>query len=183
MLHENDSVSNEALRKIKVMCRVFSAVFRVVYAIIIIWWAVALFSLVCSLLSPDLFESSETTCVLAVAIFFLLGIDLFAFFAVLSNMFSGLANGDIPFSNKQVESLRVLALLLAIYFGLETVSSSISVLLHQSGFHTGFFTTGAEVNSFVTIDPAPLLIAAVFFALSFVFEYGVLLQGEANDTV
>lgn len=183
MLHEDAETTIDSLLRVKKICKIFDVVFRCVCVFIFIWWIASSISLASYLLQSDQFEKSGVVGISALLVFSFTCIVLIAFFRVLSKMFFSLGNGASPFSLKQVERLRVLAILLVFYFGLLIASSYVSVLLNQNGIYKGFFATGANANSFITIDPAPLLISAVFFALSFVFEYGLLLQAQSDDTV
>ena len=182
MLHDDMNVTEISLQRTRKICKVCAVVSVVVCIIVLVWRIVGIFSLAFSIFGSS-YECSISLATSSLVILSLSGLITAAFLAVLSKMFSRVAKGTTPFSMEQVKRLRILAVLLVIFFVVEIATSFVSMQLQQIGVDTGFFITGAEVNSFITVDFSSLLFSAVFLALSFVFKYGVLLQSLSDDTV
>lgn len=106
---------------------------------------------------------------------------------VLGNMLSDISEDRTPFTFQNANRLRLLALILLLYTVLEwlvAVTNTQFVLLMSNGaFKIGNIVSSFSSANGTTFNLFPLVIAAVFFALSYVFKYGVLLQQESDETL
>ncbi|WP_417351661.1 hypothetical protein, partial [Gordonibacter pamelaeae] len=102
-------------------------------------------------------------------------------FIMLIGVFSDAANGRSPFTLEQVKRLRIMALSLLVYAVLEVAFSASSVMMQLGSINSGYFSTNG--SGIITIDFAPFIAAAVVYAFSFVFKYGVLLQEFSDDVI
>ena len=79
----------------------------------------------------------------------------------------------------QVKRLRIIAVMLILYAVFDIAMKYNAVFLQFNGMNSGY----ASMDSMLTIDFAPLVVAAVVYAFSFVFKYGVLLQEFSDETL
>lgn len=98
-----------------------------------------------------------------------------------SGMFSDIAKGMSPFSDKQVRRLRVISALFLIAFFADAL-----IPLGSAAIGSGAsLETRAVADEYLSFKVNPLILSCsiFFFALSFVFKYGSLLQSLSDDTV
>ncbi len=66
---------------------------------------------------------------------------------------------------------------------LASVDSQFILMAGNDSIQVGNFIRDFASNSGTTLNLFPLLMSAMFFALSYVFKYGVLLQQESDETL
>lgn len=66
---------------------------------------------------------------------------------------------------------------------LELANSQILLVSKSDAFQVGNLVSSFSSSTGTTLNLFPLLMAAMFFALSYVFKYGVLLQQESDETL
>lgn len=88
---------------------------------------------------------------------------------------------------KNANRLVFLAIILLLYVVFETLLSTVDshfvLTLESSSVEVGNFVRSFSSDSGTTLNLFPLLMSAMFFALSYVFKYGVLLQQESDETL
>ena len=106
---------------------------------------------------------------------------------ILSKILESISDDRTPFTIKNANRLLWLALIMLLYdlLGelLNIVDTQFLLQIGDSSIMVGTFVRDYSSNAGTTIDIFPLVIAAVFFALSYVFKYGVLLQQESDETL
>lgn len=128
--------------------------------------------MVASLLGFNVVKVSQAITVESFILYVLGGIAMVIVFAMLIRIFSDASEGRSPFTMAQVKRLQVVAAALAGYAIVEfmiTLSSPV--------------VAGKAEVSMPTLNLFPIVAAAVVFAFSFVFKYGVLLQEFSDDTL
>lgn len=102
-------------------------------------------------------------------------------------MLGDISEGRTPFTLQNAKRLLFLALILLLYAVLEmllaTVDSQFILSVGEHSIEVGSFIRDLASNSGTTLNLFPLLMSAMFFALSYVFKYGVLLQQESDETL
>ncbi|MEG0016407.1 MAG: hypothetical protein RR747_07480, partial [Gordonibacter sp.] len=89
--------------------------------------------------------------------------------------------GESPFVMAQVKRLRIVAGLLLVYAVIDSAVSFNTTLIQYGAMNYGYVSTND--SAIIAINFTPFAAAAVIFAFSFVFKYGVLLQEFSDDTV
>lgn len=102
-------------------------------------------------------------------------------FLLLSGMFADIARGTSPFSTKQVRRLRAISALFLVAFFMDAIAP-LGASVIGSGASLETRAVADEYLSF-KVNPLILSCSIFFFALSFVFKYGSLLQSLSDDTV
>lgn len=105
----------------------------------------------------------------------------------LGRMLGDISQDRTPFTLQNARRLLFLALILLLYAALEALLASVDsqfiLLVDNNSIEVGNFIRDLASNSGTTLNLFPLLMAAMFFALSYVFKYGVLLQQESDETL
>ena len=80
----------------------------------------------------------------------------------------------------QVKRLRIIAVLLLLYAVLDMVATNAMAVMQIDVINSGYISTNSAI---VTVNFTPFIAAAVVYAFSFVFKYGVLLQEFSDETL
>lgn len=179
---DTDAIEAESsLLRIQKVCKVLNILMKVVFAIVCACWIFVMGSMLVSLTtswtSGTVGDVGVANLLLCLAYGAIIAVMFFAFVGV----FSDVSKGATPFTLKQVKRLRLIAILLVVYALLDFVITYNSVLFQMDTLNSGYVSTSG--SAIVTVNFAPLIAAAVVFAFSFVFKYGVLLQEFSDDTV
>lgn len=177
MVDEDAIKTNNLLSKTNKVCRFINAAMMVVFAVFCITWILVAGTMLYSAASAG-FAVSD---VFRLIFFLLSGFVIVAIFVVLIKVFFDVAKGDSPFVMTQVKRLQLISFLLVIYTIFDFVISCNTASLQLESINSGYFSTNE--SAIIPINFAPLIAAAVVFAFSFVFKYGVLLQEFSDDTV
>lgn len=158
-------------------------IFRIIFILSSVLFSLAIVAMLIQLIFPAFFNISNvlSTSFLLGTIFF---IALFTvLFAIVKSIFRDMASGESPFTLEQAKRLRTIAIILFIQVLLEMVlSSGIVSILVSPDLSVGYWIGDSGVNSSVlTLNVGAFITASIFFAVSFVFEYGVLLQDESDE--
>lgn len=170
-----------SLIRINKVCRFISASIKIIFILFCICWIFAAGLMVCSIMNIEGFGDIGDTSVLRLVLYLVYGGIIAVVFIVLIRIFSDVAKGDTPFAMIQVKRLRIIAADLLLYAILDFVITYNSALLQLDGFSSGYVSTNG--NAIVAVNFVPLIAAAVVFAFSFVFKYGVLLQELSDETL
>nr|WP_274381274.1 DUF2975 domain-containing protein [Gordonibacter urolithinfaciens] len=104
-----------------------------------------------------------------------------ALFSVFIRIFFGAARGESPFTMNQVRRLRIISALLLAYALVDLGISCNNTLIQFDLMNYGYVSTSD--SAIVPLNLGPFLAAAIVFAFSFVFKYGVLLQEFSDETL
>lgn len=183
----NRDVGNKPLSRIASMCRFLSILCRIAFVAILAWSFFAFILMCCSLASTSF---SGEIIPLAIAVPFLYALYsanacLLPF--VLNRMLDDISKGRTPFTMQNANRLALLAIILLLCTVFEalltTVDSHFVLSLGEHSVEVGNFVRSFSSDSGTTLNLFPLLMSAMFFALSYVFKYGVLLQQESDETL
>ncbi|MEG0417659.1 hypothetical protein [Gordonibacter sp.] len=181
-MQDYDEIETEkSLLNLNKICRFLSFLMKVFFALFCVGWLLAFSLNVASLVNPDLFGAKETAGVLGPILCFAYGVIVVPMFLALIGMFTDVAKGNSPFTLAQTKRLRVISGMLVLYFLVDFAIAFNSAMLQLDALNSGYFSTNS--SAILTLNFAPLIVAAVVFAFSFVFKYGVLLQEFSDDTV
>ena len=174
MIDEDAVKTERSLTKTKKVCRFINIAIRVIFVIFCVSWI---------LVAGMMFLSTmgEYEGILRFIFFCASGIVIAAMFIVLIMIFSDVAKGESPFDMIQVRRLRIIASLLLIYAISDFAATYNTASLEFSTLNSGYVSTNDSVV--IAVNFATFIAAAVVFAFSFVFQYGVLLQEFSDDTV
>ena len=175
---EADLVEAEAsMKKIRKVCRFIALGLRVILFVYAVYWTVALFNMVTSFVSID--GGSQN--IISVVLHLLHGLTIASLLLLFSSIFADTKRGRSPFGMSQVKRLRIIAGLLLLY-SIVDFGVTLNTISFQSGsLSSGYVSTNSNVIT--PINLAPIFGAAVTFAFSFVFKYGILLQEFTDETL
>lgn len=181
MLSAEEKQTQISLNKIKKVCKTLSFVLKVVFVILGICWIFSLGSMLLSIIDPESLASDNSASLVDIVLCALFGLVIAAMFVVFAGMLSDVAKGESPFTLVQVKRLRLISALLVMYAIINVVASYNSAFLQISDVNAGYVSTNG--SAIMKVDFAPFIAAAVVFAFSFVFKYGVLLQEFSDETL
>lgn len=164
--------ANSSLQKTRKICNYISVGLRVVFGLICIYWIIVVGAMLLSMSNPSLVIVQDD------------GISFFSILLYLAygfiNIFSNTAKGETPFAMSQVKRLRIIAVLLLLYAVLDMVATNAMAVMQIDVINSGYISTNSAI---VTVNFTPFIAAAVVYAFSFVFKYGVLLQEFSDETL
>ncbi|MBX9033040.1 hypothetical protein [Gordonibacter massiliensis (ex Traore et al. 2017)] len=163
------------------VCAGISVVIKVVFAIICLFWLFVVVSMIASFVNTSNAGGNFASDVTPIVLHIMRGAVVAVLFVILNGIFSETAKGESPFTLKQVNRLRYMALALLVYAVLELIFSASTAMFQLGSLNSGYFSTND--SAIITFDFAPLIASAVIFAFSFVFQYGVLLQEFSDETL
>lgn len=181
MLDEDTKEAECSLLRINKVCRFISIAMKVLFLAICSWWAFAAVFMCLSIVNPESFNSVENANPISFVLFLAYGVVIGVMLVALIRMFSEAAKGKSPFTLLQVKRLRVISLMLVLYSILDFCITYSTMAFQFDWLNSGYASVNG--NPVVTINLAPLVAAAVVYAFSFVFKYGVLLQEFSDDTL
>ncbi|MEA5020175.1 MAG: hypothetical protein VB027_07385 [Gordonibacter sp.] len=181
MMDEDSRATANSLMRINKVCMGIKIVLKVVFVIICISWVLVAGVMILSSAGVLSSGESEDMGIVPILLHIVRGCVVAVLFVILIGVFSEAAKGESPFTLKQVKRLIMMSLALLTYALLEIIFSASSVMLQLGNLNSGYISTGS--SAIITVDFSPFIAAAVVFAFSFVFEYGVLLQEFSDDTV
>lgn len=171
------SQDEQSFHKIRAICRASRLLFSAIFVILLVYWLVSTTMLFSTVFSHGASEFDYFKIALCIAY----GVVVSTMFIVFVGLFSDVVKGNSPFTMLQVKRLRIIASVLLIYALLDAVMTNAPMLLQANGVLAGYAPMGG--NAIVAFNFAPLVAAAVVFAFSFVFKYGVLLQEFSDETL
>lgn len=102
---------------------------------------------------------------------------------VLLRSFDDIAALRSPFSRRQAKRFRLAGVLMVVKFVLLLVASVLPTVALQVGEVSFGFPAVSDAPGSPVLDFSSLLWAVVLFGLSYIFQYGTLLQELSDDTV
>lgn len=181
MATEEYEETRASLARVNRVCRSITFLLKIILGIFCACLLVALAFLLFSVSNAD--QGSGEASAFTLVLLLMFGLVMGCMLQTLIAIFSDAAKGASPFTLKQVTRLRLMSLLLVAYAIVEAILSLGSAILHINGLDVGYIATDSGPNAFVPLDFAPVIAAAVIFAFSYVFKYGILLQELSDDTV
>ena len=162
------------LVKTRKICRLIGLAMIVVFVFLCIWWLASSGVMVCSLFDPGFSDNPVNGFTLVNYV--LCCIAMAAICITLIKIFSDTSKGHSPFTMLQVKRLRLIAISLLAYGVLEFVMTCSAAFMNQGWAGSSAGSVSPTLNFFP-------LVAAVVFAFSFVFKYGILLQKLSDETL
>lgn len=180
MLDKGDRETSDALARANRVCRFINIALKAASLVFVVFWLIAAGLMIYPLISPDQHNSGYLS-FLAPLLFIGQGVSIAAMLIVFIKILSDVSKGESPFTMMQVKRLRTIAGLLLLYGVLDFAVSLNTAAVQLSGLDAGYISVSG--NAIVFLNLSPLIAAAVVFAFSFVFKYGVLLQELSDDTL
>lgn len=183
----NRKVGSQPLPRIAATCRLLSALCKIAFAVIAMW-SFAVLALICYSLATSSLDSSVFPLALAVPFLYALySADACLLPILLGRILNDISKNRTPFTLQNANRLLLLALVLLLYAVFEALLTSVDsqfvMSLGSNSIEVGILSRDLASNSGTTLNLFPLLMSAMFFALSYVFKYGVLLQQESDETL
>lgn len=172
-----------SLKRIKQIGKIVNILMKALCVVLAIFWLlfVALYFLSSSGMVPVVgLPGSPYEAIILCAC----GMVIIAIIFFISQMFSDVAKEESPFSFVQVKRLRIVAILLLTYMLLEVLLSPGIVSQMKIGeVGLGYTVMNGGNHSKVSINLGAALGAIVFWGMSLIFKYGVLLQEFSDETL
>lgn len=181
MLNKDGNETVDALARANKVCRFINVALKVAFFIVVAFWLIAAGVMVYPLIGLDPLGQSAKPNPISVFFFTGQGVAVAIMFIVFIRIFTDVSRGESPFTMIQVRRLQAIAGLLLLYGVLDFAASFNTAAAQLSGLDAGYISVNG--NAIVFLNFAPLIAAAVVFAFSFVFKYGVLLQEFSDDTL
>lgn len=181
MLKDELMEVESSLGRVKRVCKSIGVTLRVILVLFCLYWLFVVGSMLYAALTSGSGSVDENPTILHAFLYFVHGVVIALLLISFVGIFSDVAKGISPFEMRQVKRLRIIAGLLALYALVDFVVTSRTILFDQSDMTSGYISTTG--NDIIPINLAPIFGAAVTFAFSFVFQYGVLLQEFSDETL
>lgn len=181
MVDDGSVETADSLEKIKRVCGLLRNTLKILFVIFCLGWLFSLGATLYSFFDPGVFGILDNVSISSVVLCLVYGVIAATMFKVFIDMFSDAANGNSPFTLEQVKRLRIIAVMLVLYAVFEFLISASTPFMQMDQWNSGYAATGE--NTIIAINFAPFIAAAVVFAFSFVFKYGVLLQEFSDETL
>lgn len=183
----NEIVTTRPLSRVALICKTLSVLCMLAFFAVVAWTIAVLF-LVCYSLFSSTLPSDAVPIAYAIPIIILLYMGTSSLLPfTLWRMLRDLSSSRTPFTFKNADRLRFLGFVMLLYtaFGalLSSVDSRFMLSIGNDSVQVGNFIYDLASDSGAYLNLFSLVIAAVFFALSYVFKYGVLLQQESDETL
>lgn len=183
MLSEDAKRIHASLSRIGKISGKISIAFKVVLAIDIVIAVLLFGSSMVGTLAPALFPFSTVAFGLGLIPMLLSVITSCGVLFVIAKVFEDISKGSSPFTFVQSRRIALVGGLLVVGVVLEAfISPNISAIVSVGGADLGFDATSRE-NPAIFINRFYLIGAIVCFCLSYVFNYGALLQRLSDDTI
>ncbi|OUO88612.1 hypothetical protein B5F40_12185 [Gordonibacter sp. An230] len=173
--------ANNSLQKTRKICNCISVGLKVVFGLICIYWILVVGAMLLSMFNPGLVIAQDgRISFFSILLYLAYGFIIASLFVVFISIFSNTAKGETPFAMSQVKRLRIIAALLLLYAILDMVATNAVAVMQIDIINSGYISTNSAI---VTVNFTPFIAAAVVYAFSFVFKYGVLLQEFSDETL
>ncbi len=183
MLDEELRETQLSLRQVGKACRKCVIATKVSFVIFFIFWLIAAGSMLLPFFERSFSILNSDTNVFSLILHIARGAIVVMLFLILIRILKEPIRGESPFTMRQVERLKAASAMLLIYAILEAVLGYCSALVQIGDFSAGYISSDGVTNAIMPINFAPFIAAAVVFAFSFVFKYGVLLQEFSDETL
>ncbi|WP_270295857.1 DUF2975 domain-containing protein [Eggerthella sinensis] len=155
------------------VCKFICALMKLVFVFVCIWWAIVIVVMIIALFDSNSINNVGYLSLPALVLYVLSCVVMAVTCVTLIKIFSDASKGCSPFTMVQVQRLRLMAIALLSYAILEFAITYCSSFARQDWVGP----------SIATVDLFAIVAAAVVFAFSFVFKYGVLLQELSDETL
>lgn len=180
MLKEEAQKIEAPLERIVKMSKYVSTVLKFSILLFVIILIVAAVFVATAMLMPMQDFEIDISALVPLAIY---SVATLILLKIMREIFEDIANGDSPFTSLQVKRLRIAALVLFVGAVAEALfSSSVFSVVRYDDMNISYHDSSISGNA-LRINAGSLLGAAFLFTLSYVFEYGVLLQEFTDDTL
>lgn len=177
----------KALDDTRNACRLIEVICWVILSAAITWWLWPVGFYAKQLIEGGANMPDSSLLFFAIVLLLAFAGCIFSFIFLLIRLFRDIVKGVPPFAFKHVRRMRLMSLSLVCYSLLElcisTLSLAIKTAIQPNEAEASLLYFGLTDGAHPTVDLFPILMAAVLFALSFVFKYGVLLQQLSDETL
>ncbi|WP_114600999.1 hypothetical protein [Gordonibacter sp. 28C] len=173
--------TRKTLCNLKKICKWISFILSFLLILLCVYWLFALGTMLWSHFSSEYINIRNDLNLINIFLYFLHGLVVASLLIVFIRIFSSAAKGESPFVMGQIRRLRIVAALLLAYAIVDSAVSFNNTLIQFDAMNYGYISTGD--SAIVAINFTPFAAAAIVFAFSFVFKYGVLLQEFSDETL
>lgn len=178
---EAEETERSSLTKIRKVCSSLCVALKVLFLVFCVGWLFSSGAILYSLINPDSFDAVSNSTPLNVVFCLAYGAIVAIMFSIFIAMFSDASKGESPFTMVQVRRLRLISAMLLLYVVVDSIASLGIPFTQVNSVDLGYASVTG--NTIIPINFAPIIAAAVVFAFSFVFKYGVLLQEFSDDAI
>ena len=177
MLDETACETKRLLVRTNGVCKLICLLMKVVFVAMCVWWLVATAIMAISVSSPESLGNVHPVSAATMIGYVFSYVVMAVICITLIKIFSDASKGHSPFTMLQVKRLRLVAGMLLAYAVLEFL------VTYSASFLPGGWIGSSANGAAITIDFFTIVAAAVIYAFSFVFKYGVLLQEFSDDAI
>lgn len=179
MLRSDVEEAELSLSRIRRMSKVVNSTLKAASLLLLIFLVVTVVLSVAS--SAGLLNVGLGTRVLDLIVLSVYALVIIGLVYTVANVFADVVKGESPFTLAQGKRFRIIAVLLLVYVFLDAAMSTGTV----AQIHIGDLELGYDVvdKSTLSVNVGALFGAGFFWALSRIFEYGVLLQELSDETL
>lgn len=172
-----------SLRRTRKICKFLKYVFKIALVFFVALWVVLLLVIALSIFSVGPFNQLNISLSVTLPLVFYIFATIMLL-SIMHGVFRDIADKRSPFSKTQVRRFRWAAVVLLAGAVVEAVFSSGVVPIAQiDDVNVNYRDSSAARGHTISINAGSLLGAALLFTISFVFEYGALLQEFTDDTL
>ena len=172
-----------ALNRIKRISKIVQILLKVALICFTLFLAFLLAAIMFSLLLPASLPEDITVNVSSLLFLVVFGAVTWLLIKIILDIFGDVVNGKSPFTMQQVKRFRLVAALFLVSAIIEAVTSIGVMPIIFAGSMGINYVTSPSLASSMTINAGNLFCAMIFWALSLVFKYGVLLQRFSDETL
>ena len=184
MICEDVNEVEASLNRIKRVCKVLGILLNIAFCAFLAIWAIFVVSYTMELANSRVGTDTFFEDILSLLSVVVMGPLVAALVKIGSNVFLDVVRGESPFTMSQSNRMRRVAIILLIYAVFEAIlSPGFVTTLQLGGLDIGYRITESPLEPSIPINAGVLLVAAALWAVSLVFEYGVLLQEFSDETL
>lgn len=180
MAFEEEKEQGASLERIKKACKIAYRFTTVIYIIFAIYWLFLLGLEVFAIINPYFSLFVYPSSIPSIASNVIFGLIIFLIIKSGADLFKEIRDKGAPFSLLQVKRIRRISYLLilkAIYDVL--VPATFSPIFAYKDIDVSYINSNQTMEVFV--NPETILFAILFFCISLIFQYGVLLQHDVQE--
>lgn len=181
MLNAELIETQRSLKKLRKLCRVISFTLIAALVVLSIYWMFAVSSMMFSFANSEAVDIRQKINIPSIVLYLLHGVIIVLLLSIFVRIFANAARGESPFTLEQVKRLRLISGLLLLYAIVDIAISYNTALVQFGTMNYGYVSMND--SAIVTVNFAPVVAAAIVYAFSFVFKYGVLLQEFSDETL
>lgn len=172
-----------ALNRIKNVSKIVQVLIRIALVCFTLFLGFLLAAILISIFLPSALPGDVTVNVSSLLFLVVFGSVTWFLIKIILDIFGDVVSGKSPFAMQQVKRFRLVAALFLASAIIEAITSIGVIPIISAGSMGISYVTSASLSSSMSINAGNLFCAMIFWALSLVFKYGILLQRFSDETL